>query len=1002
MVATKQWKLARSLLLGCGLALCCAPNAGGQTTESDRVSLSGDWQFKLGPDLKAAETLARFYEPGFDAHAFRTLPVPSNWSLHGFEEPLFTQAFPGEGRKYLLPPPPDSEGFYLHRFQVATDARDKRVVLHFDGVWQSAEVWLNGFRLGRHDGGFTAFAFEAGGALRPGADNLLAVRVRQNTKDAMLDVNDDWALGGIYRDVWLEFTPRELYLDRVQAVTDFDAAFRDATLHLRMFVGNQTPAARAFQVRARLTDQNGRKVQSATSEVPSQTCGFAACGREVKIDLPVARPAQWTAETPVLYGLQVDLILNGQIIHSRTDRVGFREVSTTGGVLRINGRPVKLRGVCRHDEHPDVGRATQREHWLQDIRLMKEANINAVRTSHYPPAEGFLRLCDELGLYVIDEVPMGFGGDLLLDSSFAASVLQRAHETIMRDYNRPSVIIWSIGNEDPLTDLHLAAVKYIKGTDLSRPILLPWNADESLPSEIDILAPHYESAEVLDRMAKETKRPVITTEYSHALGDQDFGGLEDRWRALTRHPAGAGGMIWLWADQGIKRSLNGRVPLDPLADLGKYKARGTELVRHSDVAPGEIYDAHGVFGTDGIVNPDRSPQRDYWETKAVYAPVTVLVKEIVLTGNKQSVQIPMRNDHDFVDLNTVTINWRLMADEKELARGAERLNAVPGATAMANVPTSALTKTEKDQSYYVQLVFNRVDGSEMARRSVRLTSGAESVESASRVRGSNKLQVIKRGSKLVVHAARTRFEFDQESGRIVNASAGGSPLFSNLRATIWRPFSLSEKRLFRGDDNLDRPPAPDLTRFTTKVLHWVVSESKETVDIRVEAEHQIDEKNSFLVSYHYQFSRAGKLHIEYTIAPRVQVKWLPEVGLEMIVAPQLEELRWVGLGPLDSYPNKKAAVSFGAWRAHFGSAASLGIKSEVRWAEVSGQSGPGFRITGSPFIRLSGNRDPTTLRALTAVVGRSAKFTGPERQSDKLEVAADTVFKGSFTIELDR
>lgn len=952
----KQWKLVHALLLCCGFTLYCAVHTSGQAAQSETVSLSGVWQFKLAPDLKEAEALARFHEPGFDSHAFDPLPVPSNWAMHGFEEPIYTQAYPEGGKKYVLPQPPEAEGFYLHRFHVPAGARDKRVILHFEGVWQSAEVWLNGSRLGRHDGGFTAFAFETAGALKPGAENLLAVRVRQNTKDAMLDLNDDWALGGIYRDVWLEFTQRELYLDRVQTMTDFDDDFRDATLHLRIFVGNQTPASRAFQVRATLTDRNGQKVQSATAEASSQTCGFVVCGREVKIDLPVARPAPWTADTPVLYGLQVDLISGGQVIHTRTDRIGFREVSTMGGVLRVNGRPVKLRGVCRHDEQPEVGRATRREHWLQDIRLMKEANINAVRTSHYPPAEGFLRLCDELGLYVIDEVPMGFGGDLLLGSSFAGSVLQRAHETIMRDYNRPSVIIWSIGNEDPLTDLHLAAVKYIKGTDPSRPVLMPWNADESLPSEIDILAPHYESAEVLDRMARGSKRPVITTEYSHALGDQDFGGLEDRWRALTRHPAGAGGMIWLWADQGIKRKLKGRVPLDPLVDLGKYKARGTELVRHSDAAPGEIYDAHGVFGTDGIVNPDRSPQRDYWETKAVYAPLAVLAKDIVLPVSRQSVQIPVRNDQDFVDLNTITIIWRLMTDEKELARATEKLNAAPGAIATLDIPTTAITKIEPGKSYYIQLVFNRADGSEMARRSVRLTTVEKPGESTpARATRSNKLQVTRKGSTVVVQSGPASFEFGQETAQVVKASVGGAPLFSNLRPTIWRRFSLSEKRLFRGDDSFDRPPVPDLSRFTTKVIRWAVTEGKETVDITAEAEHQIDGENSFRASYFYRVTRAGALQVEYSITPRVHMKWLPEVGMEMTVTPVLEKLRWVGLGPLDSYPNEKAAVSFGAWSANPGSAMSLGVKSEVRWAEVSGRSDTRLRITGSPFIQLSGN-----------------------------------------------
>ena len=213
----------------------------------------------------------------------------------------------------------------------------------------------------------------------------------------------------------------------------------------------------SYELQATLLGPDGKEVQRRAIGVP----GHVETGRETLLRMRVNAPAHWTAETPRLYAIRVDLLVAGAVVHSRAVTVGFRHVSAANGVLRINGQPVKLRGVDRHDEHPDVGRATRPRDWLEDIRLMKAANINFVRTSHYPPAEGFIRLCDEMGLYVLDEIPMGYGGDLAADPSLAGGALLRAQETLSRDRNHPSVIIWSIGNEDPLTVTHLAVIRLV-------------------------------------------------------------------------------------------------------------------------------------------------------------------------------------------------------------------------------------------------------------------------------------------------------------------------------------------------------------------------------------------------------------------------------------------------------------------------------------------------------------------------------------------------------------
>ncbi|WP_207764295.1 glycoside hydrolase family 2 protein [Flavobacterium alvei] len=494
-----------------------------QIFSQEQINLNGDWRFALAKTEKEAEALSKFYNDKFDSGSFRLIPVPSNWAVLGFEEPVY-RGFENDKA---------SEGFYLLDFKVPANWSEKNIQLHFGGVWSSAEVWLNGNLIGTHHGGYTSFSFSVTNKIKAGESNRLAVRVRQVNRDYKFDVYDDWTLGGIYRDVTLEAVPKNRWLDHIVVKTIFDNLFEDADLKLHIMVGdrnketlpgNYPSPGESYNLRATLFTKEGKKVDSQEILVS----GHTATNREVLMTMRIKKPQHWTAETPYLYNLQIELLEKNVVTHSRTERIGFRNISTDGGIFRINGQAVKLRGVNRHDEHPDVGRATTKEHWLQDIKLMKAANINYIRMAHYPHSQGFIALCDELGMYVGEEISLGGAAELMYDESFSGAVLQRSYETVVRDINRPSVIYWSIGNEDALTALHLASVKLVKSIDSTRPVLLPWRAEEWLPTEVDILAPHYWKPQEYDQLASKSSRPIISTEYTHAFGIDGFGGLEAR------------------------------------------------------------------------------------------------------------------------------------------------------------------------------------------------------------------------------------------------------------------------------------------------------------------------------------------------------------------------------------------------------------------------------------------------------------------------------------------
>lgn len=937
------------------------PGGGEASTDTVR-SLNGNWEFAHAPTPDDAEKLAGFFQPNYDASAFKPIPVPSNWAMLGYEKPQY-KSFKGEA----------SEGFYRHRFRVPAEWKGRRVLLHFGGVWSSAEVWLNGQHLGRHDSGFTQISFDISRAMKVGADNLLAVRVRQTQPDYQFDTNDDWTIGGIYRDVTLEAMPSDRWIDRVEVNTDFDNEYRDADLRVRVLIADTNkkippgnfmyPGGEGYDVRLSLFDAAGSLVKS--QDVPVEA--HLGTGRETIATLHVEKPLHWTAETPNLYRLAVDLVDGGKATHSRSLKVGFREISTAGGVLRVNGQAIKLRGVNRHDEHPDTGRATTPAQWRQDIELMKAANINYIRLAHYPPAKGFIELADEMGMYLSDEISYGYGGNHMNDPVYAGAAMLRNYLTIERDINHPSVIIWTVGNEDPLTTLHLGSIRMVKGLDPSRPLLMPWRAETWLPPEIDILSPHYWTAAKYDELGAKADRPIVSTEWSHAFGNDGFGGMEERWKALTRHPAGAGGAIWMWADQALK--LKRRLP------------DGRE----------ESYLELTEDGYDGITDAYRNPTRDYWEAKAVYAPVYPAIAKAEVVLGQADVRVPIQNDFDFTDLDKIRIEWTLLEDDRMLASGARSIAGRPHTQAWLEVPLSGLKQFKPDTYYGLQLRFLRADGSEISKRSVELVP---SVPVAPAEALKERPQAAPEGDKLVVRVGDARYAFDPRTGLLDSASMKGEPRLAGTKPTIWRPMNESERIIIKSEGGLQ--DLPDLNAFRATVGDWKVTEVGETVQIDAEVEYVVDDRNRFSVSYQYEVRPTGALHVRYAIRPEVEAKWLPFAGIEVQLAPGLDRLRWLGLGPLDAYPNEKAAADLGVWNLPLGR--EDGMKA-IRWAEIRNAAAAGLRFRQDGYVNFQAS-EPGRLRLLSSVLGRPTKVWRPEDPSYRLDTNSGKPFVGEFTLDM--
>ena len=581
-------------------------------------SLNGEWA------LKVIEGTADTDEVPAQDGSWGKIPVPGCWEAYGYCQPSYDKANP-------------LTGYYRTTFSVPTEWKGKRIVLRLDGVLYGYDLWINGKKAGSWRSGYNTALFDITPYInKKRGSQELAMKVITRFPGSDFDYNDDWAPSGIFRDVTLMAVP-ETHLS-------------DLTIHAKLSgeVSVDTEIANA---------KKGTTVKHEIYDIQGNMVGTS------KVD----NPQLWTAETPYLYTLRTMLMQKKDTLQVFTNRFGFRETTIEGNVLKLNGKPIKLRGVTCHSTDPVTVKVINEESILRDMKLMKEASVNYIRTSHYPREPRFYELADSLGFYVIDEVPFGFGDKLLSDTAYYPVLQQRAQATIRRDKNHPSVIIWSLGNENPLTDICIRLGEYVSSElDPSRPYCYPQvgsyfrrffegeNA-KGFPSKAPIYSPHYPTTGQIAGFYQHRDRPVIFTEYCHTLGIS----LEDhdrQWEIIQRTPGIAGGSVWEWVDQGMpfKDSLDNRYGYE-------------EKVFTSDNGGFEMY---GNKGTDALLYADRTPLPNYYELRRNYAHAFVSS----LKGNVLTIV----NRYDFLNLkDNVTFRWTLTCDRDTVRTGAFTIDCAP-------------------------------------------------------------------------------------------------------------------------------------------------------------------------------------------------------------------------------------------------------------------------------------------------------------------------------------
>jgi beta-galactosidase len=916
--------------------------------------LNGPWKFHwVG---KPADRPLDFFKTDFDDSAWAIIPVPSNMEVQGYGIPIYTNIpYPwGQPNPPYVPADNNSVGSYRRHFTLPESWQGRQTRIRFEGVASAFYLWVNGQKVGFSKDSRTDAEFNITKYVKPG-ENLVAVEVYRWSDGSYLEDQDFWKLSGIFRDVTL-LSIGDLHTRDFWARPELDAQYRDAELKVNAKVRNYTAEAREFTLDATLLDSSG-----ATVAGPVAQSGKAAANEEASLDwsMKVANPKKWSAETPDLYRLLLTLKdASGKLVEVVPVSVGFRKVEIKDGELLVNGRAVLLKGVNRHEHDPDVGQAIRPESMLKDIRLMKQNNINAVRTCHYPNQPIWYDLCDKYGLYLIDEANieshgMGYGDKTLArNPDWLAAHLDRTERMVERDKNHPSVIIWSLGNEAGMGPNFVATYDWIKSRDPSRPVQYE-RAERD--SHTDIVCPMYaRPAELAHYASQPQTRPYILCEYAHAMGNST-GNLWKYWDLIYSKKHLQGAFVWDWVDQGMRQPQD-RKPNSLFVPVTKgqkwFWAYGGDFG-----PPGTPSD--GNFCCNGLVTADRKPHPGLAQVKKVYQYVHV--KPVDLAKGV----VEVKNWYDFINLKDIVEGtWRIVADGRVLQHGTiGDLDLPPRESRNVTVAFKEF-QPEPGVEYFLDLSFALKHDTPWARQGAELAweQFKLPLESAAPQRAAAdmpELTVQEADGKITLVAGPkgdSRITLDKVSGLLTSWQYQGAELIQEpLRPHFWRAPT---------DNDRGYQMAQKLGTWRNAGRDWKVKEvslkrlAPQAARVTVKAELPAVESQYELS---YTVYGSGDVVVEGRFTPGGRkLPEMPRFGMQMAMPKQFGTITWFGRGPQETYWDRNDA-RIGLYRgavdqqyfADYSEPGESGNKVDVRWMTLTNDKGLGLLAVGLPHLSVS-------------------------------------------------
>jgi len=916
--------------------------AGALSREHERSpwyrSLNGTWRFRYVAN--PAQRPVGFWRDDADLRGWDSIPVPGNWETLGFGIPIYTNI------TYLyVPNPPfvphgdNPVGSYRRSFTVPDAWRGRRVILHFGSLKSAGLVWVNGREAGFAKGSKTPAEFDVTDLLRAG-ENTVAVQLFRFSDGDYLEDQDYWKISGIERDVFLYAVPATHIRD-YWVRPSLDSTLQRGTLTVDVSLSHAGPGrAEPVQVGVLLIGPDSRPALRAP--LGARLAAGTAAETTLTLSAAVPTPARWTAETPQLYTVVLALLnARGDTTEVIAQRVGFRRVEVRGGLLLVNNVPVRFRGVNRHEHDPVTGRYVSLESMRRDVELMKQANINGVRTSHYPNDPRWYDLADEFGLYVIDEANVeshgiGYHPDTTLGNkpAWQSAHLDRTMRMVERDKNHPSVILWSLGNEAGDGVNFVAASDWIHRRDSSRPVHYE-RAGEA--RHVDVVSMMYPSFQrMLAYLNTWRERPLILCEYAHAMGNSE-GNFQDDWDFIYAHPQLQGGFIWDWVDQGLAaRTRDGR---PYFAYGGDYGPRGT------------LSDFNFLF--NGLVAPDRTPHPHYDEVRKVYQPIYTRT-----TGTPGTVRVV--NHYDFRDLSHVTLRWIVTADADTLARGERAvLAAAAHDSAELALGLPALRPTAGAEVLLkVEYVLKRDEpflraGTVVAWDQFPLAVPAQPIAQSPQLPDA---ALVQDSARITVTGPRSRVVFDRTLGTLVSLVWDGTELMRMApEPNFWRAptdndFGNGMPQRLR----VWRTAGPD--RHLVRIAARQDGRSRVTV----ETEELLPVGGARLFTTWGVYGSGDVVMRQRFVPGDTAVPELPRLGIRFTMPAGFDSVAWFGRGPQETYWDRKTGAAVGLYRA---AAADLyhpyerpqetGTRADVRWMAVLNAAGTGLLAVGQPLLEAS-------------------------------------------------
>ncbi len=963
-------------------------------------SLNGSWKFKLygSPEAVPAASLS----PACKDAKWDQIRVPANWTMEGYDKPHYTNVQMPFTNNPPLVPDDNPTGVYRTTFTIPAGWRKRRTVIHIGGGESCYYLHLNGVQIGMAKDCRLPSEFDLTPHLTEG-ENSLAIMCIRWSDGSYVEDQDHWWMAGIYRDVFL-YSQDSAYIEDVHTEALLEKDYKHGTLKITTAINFTEDPCKGedYQIVSQLYDHKGKQLFSKSlTEAASKS--YRKQTYRIEQNAVIKRVAAWTPETPTLYTLVVQLVNSkGKTIETTSTRIGFRTVEISGRELLINGQPVLIKGVNRHDHHPETGKTIDRATMLKDIYLLKQFNFNAVRTSHYPNDAMWYDLCDEYGILVVDEANVESHANyktLCRDPRWQRSYFDRITRMVERDKNHPCIFAWSLGNESGYGVNHDLAADWIRAYDPTRlvhnegALKRAWRQggnhyDAGGERANDFHDPMYPSIDSLIKHARTTKdpRPLIMCEYSHAMGNSN-GGLKEYWDAIYNYHGLQGGFIWDWVDQGITK----------VDDQGrKYWAYGGDF----GDTPNDV-----DFCCNGMIDPDRNPHPAMYEFKYLVQPIKV--KAVSLKNGDFEIQ----NTDFFTSSDWLEGNWVMEVAGRTVQQGKlPALDIKPQGTKTVRIHLRD-PELKAGEEVFITLTFKTnmkmpwcSKGHVVAHEQFKLPFKATATKKSAAKPAPATLKETKT-TATVTGTNGFSLTIDKRTGSLASISAGGKVVLTEgPRFNLWR--GPLDNDGIKGWTNAWDTPGRALGRWglagLNNLKHKLISceVSERRGGVTVTSEHRYTGKGSKLGVTHletYKISGNGEIKANNTFEVDAGLEDLPRLGLRMTAVKALEKLTWYGLGPNETYSDRKAGAIVGKFSGTVREQyypyilpQENGNKEEVRWFCLGDKKGAGIKVTAGGAMNFSAHH--FTPEDLT-----KAHHTNEVEERDQVTILMDCIQRGLGT-----